>query len=314
MRVQLAAAAFVALSVLVSLGGVLGEHPSAAATGIVTIEQSPRVTEQGNLTVSVEVGAGASVHFAYFTFCQLVAPYVCFNPIALAHHNATWFVGMTKSMSSYQGCPGPCMPPGAQAGFNVTVEYTNGTNVTEPTSLNSYPGLTVVKSVAGYFEYQMTVAPTTYSLSGVVSDSHSGTALAGARVTLTPSNQTVATNSTGSTGTYQFTGLPNGTYSLSASANGHETANVTVEIAGASVVKNLPLLNRTGSPGHPVAPSYGAFFSTPIGLASLAAVGAIVVIAAVVAYSRSKKPRAPMNGSPPSPPEGPSSSRPPGPK
>ena len=173
MRSPIYAAAVAAFVFVLFLGGAVALAPRTSASAIVDVQQSGHnVTELQNLTVYVEVAATSSVRDAYFTFCQLQAPDVCFQPITMVAHNATWFVGETKQMSTYYE-----MVVGMQCGYNVTVDYKNGTNVTEPSGPNSFPGLTVIKTVAGYYDYEMTVVTPTYGLSGVISDSKTGTGI-----------------------------------------------------------------------------------------------------------------------------------------
>lgn len=262
--------------------GAAGGTPTAAAshraantTGILAIRASAYTIEQSNFSVGIEVANPSSVHFAYFTFCQLSSP-LCYQPVAMSQNSTNWFSGTTKLMSSYNG-----MLVGVQAGYNITVEYTNNTNVTAPTLPNSYPSLTVAQEVcaptpcSGAYMFEMSVGPNLYSVSGTVKDAATGAAISGATVTVTPGSNTTTTSSTGS---YTLGGLVNGSYTLSISHNGYEASSQAVTINGQSAVQDIPLSNGSGSTGTPSGGGSANPLSGPV-LWAVAAVAIVVVVA-----------------------------------
>ncbi|MCI4327139.1 MAG: carboxypeptidase-like regulatory domain-containing protein [Thermoplasmata archaeon] len=258
------------------------------------IYQSTNVPETGNFTVSLEVASTANVHFVYFTFCQLSSP-LCYLPVAMSAQGSNWYVGTTNPMTSYNG-----MTPGVRAGYNITVEYSNGTNVTEPTVPNPFANLTIAQSVTGEYMFQMTVNGPTYQLSGVVTNSATGSGMSGATVLVTPGNLTATT--TGATGAYSISGLANGTYTISVADPGFQTTQGTVTIAGSDAVKNLVLSTSTsGTGGADTWRIPGVGSVNP--LVVLVPIGLVVVVGAVLVLTRKSR-----NGGPPPTPSGPAPS------
>ncbi|MCX9073630.1 MAG: carboxypeptidase-like regulatory domain-containing protein, partial [Candidatus Methanoperedens sp.] len=74
---------------------------------------------------------------------------------------------------------------------------------------------------------------TKYSLSGYVTDTSSGLPLSGATVTTNTSLSTI----TNASGFYNFTGLLNSTYIISANLTGYDTNSTTVTISGSNVTE-----------------------------------------------------------------------------
>ncbi|MCI4321713.1 MAG: carboxypeptidase-like regulatory domain-containing protein, partial [Thermoplasmata archaeon] len=295
--------AIVPLLALLVLGSVVAAPAPKIASGpVLAITQSTRVSEQQAFTVSVQVADPANVTDAYFLFCQLTSS-VCYLPVTMTLHGTNWFVGTTKPMSSYHG-----MAPGVVAGYNISLDYRDGVNLTYPSLPNTFGNLTVATTVVNEYMYEMSVAPLVFGLSGVVHDSSTGAAVAGATVTL--ANSSGATNSTtsGSTGAYSFGSLPNGTYQLSVSEHGYETSSQSVTIAGLTATANVPLTNTTSKP-HPASTSWWSSLG-PSGQLSLEIVPVVVVlVAAIVVVSwagrRANVPRPkaddPTESSPPGP-------------
>lgn len=261
-------AALLCASGVVALG-TASAAPSARAatsTGVLSVVASPYTTEQSGFTVGMEVSDPSAVQFAYFSFCQLSNP-VCYIPaIQLKQNGTDWFSGTTKLMSEYPG-----MLVGVRAGFNITIDYASG-NVTEPTIPNNFPGVQIGQEVNGAYMFVMSVGPNLYALSGVVKDSVSGVGIAGATVSVSPSDNSTVTAADGS---YTLGGLPNGTYTLSISHGGYTTATQGVAINGGNAVQNVPLYNATG-PGPTKSSSSGS------NLLSNSTVWVAVVVAAVV--------------------------------
>jgi hypothetical protein len=283
--------AVVPLVALLVLGGALAAPaPRATAGGALAITQSSRVSEQQTFTVSIEVADPTNVTNAYFLFCQLTSS-VCYLPVTMTLHDTNWFSGTTKPMSSYHG-----MAPGVVAGYNISVDYRDLVNVTYPALPNTFSGLTIATTVVGEYMYEMSVAPLVFGLNGVVHDSGTGAAIAGASVTLT--NSTGMSNSTtsASTGAYSFGSLPNGTYQLAVSDPGYQTSSRSVTIAGQTGVENVPLTNSSATQ-HPSSPggskpwwsALGSAGGVPLGVVPIVVV-VVVLVAVVVLWRRPRSP------------------------
>ncbi|MFI5418819.1 MAG: carboxypeptidase-like regulatory domain-containing protein [Candidatus Lutacidiplasmatales archaeon] len=265
------------LVIALNTGASSAAAPRAdSTTGVLAITQSNYTTEQSNFTVSMQVANPSAVQFAYYTFCQL-SNARCYLPIVMKLQGTNWFVGTTKTMSAYPG-----MKEGILGGYNITIEYAGNVNVTEPTLPNHFTNLIVGPSVSGDNYFEMTVRPQVFALSGVVHDAATGQVLSGAKLTLTPSNNTTAT--TDATGAYSIAGLTNGSYTLSVTDNGYQLSTVTVAIAGQDVVQNV-MMSSGPAPPH----SSGGFLSSPAGMASLGGGLLLVVVVAVLALMMVRK-------------------------
>ncbi|HXQ94253.1 MAG TPA: carboxypeptidase regulatory-like domain-containing protein [Thermoplasmata archaeon] len=265
----------VAVLTLSALGGAAGHARTASTNPVVAIWQSANVTEQGNLTVSMEVTDPALFHFVFFQFCQLSSS-VCYTPaVVMTLHGASTFVGTTKKMSAYPG-----MLEGVHAGYNITIEYANGTNASEPSLPNTFTNLSVVTTVANYFDFDMVVVPQSFGLSGAVSDASTHAPVAGASVALSPGSY--STIQTPLSGAYSFSGVPNGTYSLSVSRSGYSTTTMSVKVSGQNAVQNVALSNGSTPIQSGPAPKSPSFLATPLGLA-VVAVAVVAVVAILVA-------------------------------
>src|SRR5579863_8734873 len=172
-----------------SAAATLPQGPHPAANPAVEIYQTGYITEQGNFTVSMQVTSTTGIHFVFFTFCQLSSP-VCYTPVIMTLHGSNTYSGTTNRMSSYLG-----MVEGVHAGYNITIQYSDGSNVTEPNLPNTFTNLTLAQEVGGEYMFEMTVSPQLYGFSGVVDDSTTGAAVAGAAVSLSPGNNTSTTTS-----------------------------------------------------------------------------------------------------------------------
>jgi cytochrome c-type biogenesis protein len=271
------------LGVVLMAAGASAQAPRVAPTSFfVALDQSNTTTEQENFTVSLEVANTTNISFVYFTFCQLSSP-VCYSPVAMNATGGNWYSGTTNPMSTYDG-----MTVGVHAGYNITVLYDNGSTVTAPTVPNLFTNLTIAQSVSGEYMFEMTVAPTLYDLTGLVADAVTSVGIDGATVALVPGGLTTTTNATGA---YAFTGILNGTYTLSVSAPGYETTNETVTIANANGVQNVPLYAGTGTAPPGTGGGGGGSPSLLGGLDAwliAAAVVVIVALGALVAWTRRK--------------------------
>lgn len=256
------------------------------------IHPSSYTIEQGTFTVGVEVSDPSAVTFAYFLFCQLSSP-LCYLPVSMKQNSTNWFSGTTNLMSTYHG-----MTVGVQAGYNITVEYANNTNLTEPAFPNAFPSLTISKEVGGGYMFEMSVGPNLYNVSGTVKDAATGFAIAGASVTVTPGNNSTITSATGA---YTVGGLTNGTYSLSIAHSGYATTTQPVSISGSDQVQNVPLSTGAG-PSSPAKPAAGSGpLSSPVVWAGVAI--AVVVVALLVVLMRRRGGTSPGPASPARAPE-----------
>jgi hypothetical protein len=268
-------------------GGMAGGTPqpaSAAVPSAVALYQSPgNITEQGALSVHLQVTDSTNIQQVFFTFCQLTSS-VCYLPVVMAAQGGNWFVGTTNPMTSYHG-----MTVGVRAGYNITIVLNDNTTVYEPNLPNQFGNLTVAQTVTGEYMFAMSVSDHVYALSGTVSSAATGTAVAGANVTLTAARSWTTT--TDSAGTYTFNGIGNGTYVVSVSGGGYLLNNVTVAVAGQNVVQDVQLSHEAVPPQKGGTSSNGVLgvLTTPTGLVGLAVLAVLVVIVGLVAYSRSKK-------------------------
>jgi hypothetical protein len=231
------AALVLAICVLVPPAAATHGPVPGGSNAILAVWQSAPTTPGSTFTVSVEVADPAAVHFAYFTFCELTNDH-CFQPIAMTLQRSDWFVGTTEPMSNYSG-----MTAGVAGGYNVTLDLSNNTTLTEPSLPNQFSNLTVATS-GGFYYYEMLVEPEVHGLSGAVTAAASGLAIAGATVALSPGNGSTTTDAVG---TYTFRGLVDGTYHLSITATGYTAATATVVIAGRDAFQNVSLQNANGS-------------------------------------------------------------------
>ncbi len=269
---------------------VASPAPSSSGGLVVAIWQSGYITEQGNFTVSMELSNVTGIQFVYFAFCQLSSP-VCYQPIVMTLHGTNLYVGTTDRMSSYDG-----MTEGVRAGYNITIEFADNSTLREPNLPNAFSNLTVAQEVGGENMFEMTVSPQLYGLSGIVTNSVTGAAIAGASVALSPGNQATAT--TTASGAYTFSGLLNGTYSLSVSYPGFTNDTQSIAISGQDLVKDLSLSNS--SSGSKTTGGGGSS-SLPGGTTLWLVLALVVIVIAVVAgllVVRRRKPTAPPPSSP----------------
>lgn len=306
-RGSLAALGGLAVALLVALpGGVARGPASHPATGLVlAVTQTRNVSENDTFTVAVQVANPTLVNFSYFTFCEVTSA-KCFPPIAMTSQSGGWFTGSTRPMSSYLG-----MGAGVSAGYNITIDYKNNTNVTEPRLPNAFANLTVA-TVAGSYYYRMTVRPLTFGLTGLVTDQATGAGVAGARVNLTPGvNWTI----TDSRGNYVFGDLFNGTYELSAARSGYRSSEVAVTINGGATSQNVAITNLTAPPTpvqHPSSAGPFAILEGPVGYAAIGIAVVAIALAAVLVRRRRKAATSPARNAAAAAESPPPTSEPPG--
>jgi S-layer protein (TIGR01567 family) len=90
----------------------------------------------------------------------------------------------------------------------------------------------------------LTFAPT-YNITGYVTNASSGAPISGATVSINTSLPTTITNAAGY---YNFSGVPNGTYLVTASATGYNSNSITVSVSGGDITN----ANISLSPIQPV--------------------------------------------------------------
>jgi hypothetical protein len=269
-RACVVALAACTLLLVPGLGAPRSPHP--ATGGVLNIVQSRQTTDQQAFNVGIQLSNAANVTFAFYTLCQVTSP-VCYAPVAMTANATGWFSGWSKTMPNYPG-----MTQGVVAGYNITVNFADGSNLTEPALPNSFAGLSVVTTVSGQYEYGMVVQNPVFGLSGVVKDSVTGVGIAGASVKIVPGNNTTLTDSGGN---YHFTGLLNGTYELWVNGTGYHAGSSSVTVSGTAAVQNIPLANSTQPP--PNGGGGGGSSSSALPLLDLAAIAIVVLVAAVVA-------------------------------
>lgn len=258
--------------------------PASSPPAVLAIHPSPYTIEQGTFTVGVKVSDPSAVTFAYFLFCQLSSP-LCYLPVAMKQNSTNWFSGTTNLMSSYHG-----MTEGVEAGYNITIEYANNTNLTEPSFPNAFPSLNISKEVGGGYMFRMSVGPNLYNVSGTVKDAVTGSAIAGASVTVTPGDNSTITDAAGA---FTVSGLTNGTYSLSIAHSGYATTTQTVSISGSDQVQNVPLSSGSGTPPPAKPSNSNSPLASPVVWAGIAV--AVVVVALLIVLLRRR------GGNPPGP-------------
>lgn len=283
-----AATLVAALSLLIPLVGLAAGQaaPHAYSVQVVAIEQSRNLTAQSTMTISMQVASAANIQFVFFTFCQLTSP-VCYTPVVMAPHASNWYVGTTNPMTNYSG-----MRPGVQAGYNITIEFTDNSTFTEPRLPNAFSNLTVVSSVSGEYMFEVTVRPQVFTLGGVVTDSVTGAGITGATVSLAPGGNSTVTSGTGA---YAFDNLFNGTYTLSVTVSGYNSSAATVVVAGQSQVKDFALTNPNDHAKPPSSTGRSGLAALFSGPTLYAIVGGAVAAGALVALwatrSRNSGPR-----------------------
>jgi hypothetical protein len=301
---RVAFAALLAASMLVTIAGPAGaQAPHPASSLIVAIDQNHPILADGTLNVSMEIASTAGVQLIYYQFCGMTKP-VCYTPSITMVENGSsnWYAGSTKPMNQYQG-----MSYGVAAGYNITIEFTNGTMVHYPTPSSSFPGVTVaLAALADEWVFEVVVQNQTFDLQGTVTNSTSGHGLAGATVSLTPGTNTTVT---GPTGTYSFPGLFNGTYQLTVSESGYASQELTVQVAGKPVTKNIALSTHGSGPGQGSPPGGGGgsgpLSALTTGTTLYVGIAVVVVVVALAAaWAMRRRPR-PRTGSPPDPPPDP---------
>lgn len=263
-------------SLLLGAAGAVSASPTprTSVPEVLAVHSSAYTIEQASFTVGIEVANPSAVSFAYFTFCQLSSA-LCYKPVAMAANGSNWFAGTTNLMSSYSG-----MVVGVRAGYNITIDFSNNTNVTEPALPNLFPSQTIATEVTGEYMFQMTVGPNLYSVSGVVKNSASGAGVAGATVAVTPGNNSTTTDASGA---YTLGGLPNGTYTLSISRSGYTTTTQGVTISGQNAQQNVPISNGTGGTtapsGHGATSAWsGTDLWIAVGVAVIVVVGLLAAL------------------------------------
>ena len=279
----------VALLLVGPTGFAAAQPRSSDSTTVLAITQTPYITEQGTLTVSMQVSSPADIHLAYFTFCQITNN-ICYSPIEMTLGANNWYVGTTNKLSTYYE-----MSEGVVSGYNITIVFNDNTTLIEPTIPNPFTNLSIVTTVTSEYMFGVTVKPAVFGLSGVVKDAVTGAPLAGATVSLSPGDNSTTTSSAGA---YSFSMLVNGTYTVAVTREGYRNASDSVTIAGGDAVKDLTLTNATQS--TPVG-SGGGGSTTYFGLTptELAIPIVVVVVLVAVAVFLVRRRRSPSSSSPP---------------
>lgn len=252
---------------------------------MLAITQSPTwVTEGSAITVNLELADASHVNFIVYTFCQLTSPNCYFPAITMSANGSNWFTGTTKPMSGYPG-----MNVGVSAGYNISINYTNGTIIYEPQSASqSFPGLTVAQSIVNENLFEVTVRNPVYTVSGTVTDVTTGAPIADAGVSLWTGSLAggqIAANGSYSdaSGAFSFPGQFNGSYTLSVVAHGYWTVNDSITVSGGDVAKAVAMTNH--SLAQPPPPGSGSAKGGLFGLGATATTelyAALIVLALVV--------------------------------
>jgi hypothetical protein len=275
---------------LLPLGAATPIRRAASGPTVLDILQGPnRITEHSGMTVSVEISEPSKVHFAYYTFCRL-GNAVCYAPpiTLLPRAGSDWFVGTTQPMANYTG-----MVIGEQAGYNITIQYTNNVNVTEPSNPNPFTNLSIAQSVSGEYLFAMTVESNVYDLSGHVYDASTHAPISGASVSIGPA---AANQTTSSSGAYTFVGLVNGSYTVTVIKSGYYIGTRSTTISGSNATDDLSLSNTSGPPpsGSSSGGGWGNVLTNPAVIYVVAAVVVAVILLELFVLRRRPRPPAPI--------------------
>ncbi len=272
----------------------------ADTTQALAITATNYITEQGRLTVSIQLASTANVTDVGFTFCRM-SNSVCYNPILMKPEASNWYVGSSNPMTDYDG-----MTVGISAGFNITVNYADNSTQNWPSLPNQFPNLTL-SQLLGFDPpenvYVITVENQLYDVSGTITNATTGQPVAGANVSLTPSNATPTITS--SSGAYAFSSIANGSYTLTVKDPGYPTFTQAVSVSGQDATDNVHLAatgsgstgTGTGTPSK--SSSSPGFLDTSTGhlvLGGGLAAAVIVVVAVVLLVLRPSRP--PRQGEP----------------
>jgi hypothetical protein len=281
----------VAITVAMLLGGFVGAAsatgPRGAVSPVLAINQGPAViTRQSALTVSLELASTANVVQVYFTFCQLTNS-LCYTPQPMSENGTTgWYSGQTGIMMSYHNPNNSLVTVGETLGYNITIQYANNTNLTEPTDPNPFGNLKTALSITNVLEFEVVVSNQVYTVSGRVTNATTGSPVAGATVSLLNANQ--SSTLTNSAGMYTFKNVPNGSYTVSVTGTGYRTSNESVSVSGQNQTRDVTLSSNAAPPPPPTQTTSNPLLGTEgIGLA----VVAVLVVVAVVALLMSRKRR-----------------------
>lgn len=275
-RVAWIAAALIALS---AIPGAFAAHvpsavqPAETWTGVISVVQTPAwVTEQSAFTVNLEVADASEVANVSYTFCQLTSSLCYTHPVVMTSNGSNWFAGTSLPMTGYPG-----MLVGISAGYNISINYQNGTLIYEPSgSTSGFAGVEVAQSVTGENLFEVTVRNAVYTISGQVTEQATGNPVAGANVSLVGTGTNYTTSS--SSGSYSFSNLLNGTYQLTVSKSGFHMNPETVKLRGKSTVQNAALTNAS----VPLPPPSSKTAPTVLGLPQAEAFGLIGGVVAIV--------------------------------
>ena len=170
-----------------------------------------------------------------------------------ASTTTTWSVSGTvtdaETNAAIAGATVSVASPSVSATTDASGKFTltglpDGTYTLQVTATGYNPGTqSVTVSGADVTGVAITLFPTaaTYTLSGTITDSGTGTGLDGATVTLTLPDSTTQTTTTSAAGLYSFTGLAAGTYDLAVTASGYQDGSATGIQVSADTTQDLAL-------------------------------------------------------------------------
>ncbi|MCI4351821.1 MAG: carboxypeptidase regulatory-like domain-containing protein [Thermoplasmata archaeon] len=228
-----------------------GTYSLSLGNGTYSVTASvPRYTAA---TASVTIAGGPGSH--NFALTPVPPGMYTLSGTVSSASNGTPISGALVTLS-----PGSSVTTGAGGGY--TFSAVNG-SYTLKVSKPGFAAQSVQETIAGSNVVRdFSLSPFQYVLSGTVTNSSSGAPVSGAHVAV--SGGPSATTGTG--GGYSLS-LANGTFSLSVSAAGYQTASAAVKVAGAAVTHNFALLpsgpanytiSGTVVDGDSLAPIFGA--------------------------------------------------------
>jgi len=176
-----------------------------------------------------------------------------------------------ESQDPIQGVTVMTSPGGQSATTNASGVYTISDVPTGTTSViaskagystDTETGVTVTENQTTTVNFELETGPTTGTISGTITDATNTGPLSGALVETTDSEYDATT---GANGTYSFTSVPPGTYTVQATKSGYmmeQETNVTVTAGDTSTV-NLALSEETPFSGISNGNMEGGYFVEP---------------------------------------------------
>jgi len=206
--------------------------------------------------------------------------------VVAAPLNAGWLIGHVNTsagapvVGALVSAGGISRTSDSQGFFNLTLEAgTYTVNVSATGYGNASASVTIASKTETWHTF--TLAVTTWTLKGHVTDSTSGDAIAGANVSLLSGSASINSVLTNDTGYYEILYIPFGTYTVRASMTGYESneTQLTVSAAGEHVHDFALVASADGG---------GGISNTALIAAGIVIVVVVVAVAAVMMMRKRK--------------------------